>query len=55
MIEGKAPEAIRTMIEEVESNLKGAFAYLWERPAICALLLPSGGIGIATLWQYLPH
>ena len=55
MIEGKAPEAIGTMIEEVESNHKGAFAYLWEQPAIRALLLPSGGIGLATLWQYLPH
>jgi hypothetical protein len=55
MVEGKTPEAIGTMIEEVESNHKGAFAYLWEQPAIRALLLPSGGIGLATLWQYLPH
>jgi hypothetical protein len=55
MIEGKTPEAIDTMIEEVQSNHKGAFSYPWQQPAIRALLLPSGGIGLATLLQYLPH
>lgn len=55
MIEGKTPEAIDTMIDEVQSNHKGAFSYLWEQPAIRALLLPSGGIGLVTLLQYLPH
>jgi hypothetical protein len=55
MIEGKTPDAIDTMIDEVQSNHKGAFSYLWEQPAIRALLLPSGGIGLVTLLQYLPH
>lgn len=55
MVEGKTPEAIDTMIEEVQANHKGAFSYLWEQPAIRALLLPSGGFGLATLFQYLPH
>jgi hypothetical protein len=55
MIDGKTPEAIDTMIEEVQSNHQGAFAYLWDQPAIRALLLPSGGIGLATLLQFLPH
>jgi hypothetical protein len=51
----KIPEAIDTMIEEVQSTHKGAFSYLWEQPAIRALLFPSGGIGLATLLQYLQH
>jgi hypothetical protein len=51
----KTPEAIDTMIEEVQSAHLGAFSYLWEQPAIRALLLPSSGIGLATLLQYLPH
>jgi hypothetical protein len=55
MIEGKTPDAIDTMIDEVQSNHKGAFSYLWEQPAIRALLLPSSGIGLVTLLQYLPH
>src|SRR6266481_5462650 len=55
MVEGKTPEAIDTIIEEVQLNHKGAFCYPWEQPAIRALLLPSGGIGLATLIQYLPH
>jgi hypothetical protein len=52
---GRAPEAIDIMIEELQSTHQGAFAYIWEQPAIRALLLPSGGIGLATLLQYLPH
>ena len=55
MLAGKRPEATDTMIEEVQSTHQGAFSYLWEQPAIRALLLPSGGIGLATLLQYLPH
>jgi hypothetical protein len=55
MIAQKMPEAIDTMIEEVQSTHQGAFSYLWEQPAIRALLLPSSGIGLATLLQYLPH
>jgi hypothetical protein len=51
----KIPEAIDTMIEEVQSTHQGAFSYLWEQPAIRALLLPSSGVGLATLLQYLPH
>jgi hypothetical protein len=51
----RTPEAIDTMIEEVQSTHQGAFSYLWEQPAIRALLLPSSGIGLATLLQYLPH
>jgi hypothetical protein len=51
----KTPEAIDTMIEEVQSTHQGAFSYLWQQPAIRALLLPSSGIGLATLLQYLPH
>ena len=51
----KTPEAIDTMIEEVQSTHQGAFSYLWQQPAIRALLLPSSGIGLATLFQYLPH
>jgi hypothetical protein len=55
MSAGRTPEAIDTMIEEVQSTHQGAFSYLWEQPAIRALLLPSSGIGFATLLQYLPH
>jgi hypothetical protein len=55
MVAQRAPEAIDTMIEEVQSTHKGAFSYLWEQPAIRALLLPSSGIGLATVLQYLPH
>lgn len=55
MLKQRTPEAIDTMIEEVQSTHQGAFAYLWEQPAIRALLLPSGGIGLITLLQYLPH
>ena len=55
MLAQKMPEAIDTMIEEVQSTHQGAFSYLWEQPAIRALLLPSSGIGLATLLQYLPH
>jgi hypothetical protein len=51
----KTPEAVDTMIEEVESTHEGAFSYLWEQPAIRGLLLPSGGIGLVTLMQYLQH
>jgi len=51
----RMPEAIDTMIEQVQSTHQGAFSYPWEQPAIRALLLPSGGIGLATLLQYLPH
>jgi hypothetical protein len=51
----KIPEVIDTMIEEIESTHQGAFSYLWEQPAIRALLFPSSGIGLATLLQYLPH
>jgi hypothetical protein len=55
MRERKAPETIDTMLEEVQSTHKGAFSYLWEQPAIRALLFPSGGIGLATLLEYLNH
>jgi hypothetical protein len=48
----KIPEAIDTMIEEVQSTHQGAFSYLWEQPAIRALLFPSGGIGLATLQKF---
>jgi hypothetical protein len=53
--EQRLPEATDTLIEEVQSNHRGAFSPLWEQPAVRALLLPSGGLGIATLLQYLPH
>jgi hypothetical protein len=55
MREKRTPEAIDTMIEEVQTTHQGAFAFLWEQPAIRALLLPSGGIGLLTLLQYLPQ
>ena len=55
MLEQRTPEAIDTMIEEVQSTRQGAYSYLWEQPAIRAFLLPSGGIGLATLLQFLPH
>jgi hypothetical protein len=51
----RMPEVIDTMIEEVQSTHRGAFSYLWEQPALRALFLPSGGLGIAALLQYLPH
>jgi hypothetical protein len=47
------PEVIDTMIDEVESVHTGAFSYLWEQPAIRALLLPSSGVGLVTLLQYM--
>ena len=49
-----AAQAIDTVIAEVQSAHQGAFSNLWQ-PAIRALLLPSSGIGLATLLQYLPH
>jgi hypothetical protein len=55
MLAQRLPEVTDTMIEEVQSTHQGAFSYLWEQPAIRALLLPSGGVGLATLLQYLPH
>ena len=55
MFAQRIPEAIDTMIEEVQSTHQGAFSYLWDQPAIRALLLPSSGIGLATLLQFLPH
>ena len=55
MLAKESPQAIETMIEEVQSTHQGAFSSLWEQPAIRALLFPSSGIGIATLLQYLPH
>jgi hypothetical protein len=55
MLAQRTPEAIDTIIGEVQSTHQGAFSYLWEQPAIRALLLPSGGIGLATLLQFLPH
>jgi hypothetical protein len=51
----RIPDATDTMIEEVQSTHQGAFSYVWEQPAIRALLFPSGGIGLATLLQYLQH
>jgi hypothetical protein len=55
MLAQRTPEAIDTLIEEVQSTHQGAFSYLWEQPAIRALLLPSSGIGLATLLPFLPH
>jgi hypothetical protein len=55
MIARKEPDVIDTMIDEVESTHRGAFSYLWDQPAIRALLLPSGGIGMMTLIKFLPH
>ena len=55
MLAEQTPQAIDTMIEEVQSTHQGAFSNLWEQPAIRALLFPSSGIGLATLLQYLPH
>ena len=51
----RIPEVSDAMIEDVQSTHQGAFSYLWDQPAIRALLLPSGGIGLATLLQYLPR
>ena len=55
MREQKTPEALDTIIDEVQSTHQGAFSTLWDQPAIRALLFPSSGIGLATLLQYLPH
>jgi hypothetical protein len=51
----RIPDATDTMIAEVQSTHQGAFLYLWEQPAIRALLFPSGGIGLAILLLYLQH
>jgi hypothetical protein len=55
MLARREPDVIDTMIDEVESTHRGAFSYLWDQPAIRALLLPSSGIGIMTLIKFLPH
>jgi len=55
MLAQRMPEVSDTMIEEVQSTHQGAFSYLWEQPAIRALLLPSSGLGLATLLQFLPR
>ena len=52
--EQKKANAIDTVIEEVRSTHQGAYSYLWEQPAIRALILPSS-VGFATLLQYLSH
>jgi hypothetical protein len=46
-------DAYNHMIDAVQSNHDGRFAYLWEQPAIRAILLPPGGLGLVTLLQYL--
>ena len=51
----RIPEVSDIMIEDVQSTHQGAFSYLWDQPAVRALLLPSGGIGLVTLLQYLPR
>jgi hypothetical protein len=45
-------EAADTLIEEIESMHRGAFAYLWEQPALRALVFPSGGLGLLSLLQH---
>ena len=47
--------ALDAVIQHVQSTHQGAFAYLWEQPAVRALLLPSTGLGLTTLLQLLPH
>jgi hypothetical protein len=51
----KQPDAMDAIMQEIRSTRQGAFAYLWEQPALRALLLPSSGLGLTTLLQYLPH
>lgn len=48
----KTPEAVDTMVEEIQATHQGAFSYLWEQPVIRAALLPSGGLGLITLLRY---
>ena len=48
----RLPEAADTLIEEIESMHQGAFAYLWEQPALRALVFPSGGLGLLSLLQH---
>jgi hypothetical protein len=52
--EKKAPEAADSLIDEVNNLHQGAFVSIWEQPAIRAFLLPSGGLGLWTLLQYMP-
>jgi len=55
MAAARIPEVVDTIVEDVKSTHKGAFAYLWDQPAVRALLLPSTGFGLITLLQYIPH
>jgi hypothetical protein len=52
--ETKKAGAIQRVIDEIQNLDQGAFVSLWEQPAIRAIILPSGSIGIWTLLQYLP-
>ena len=38
MLAEETPQAIDTLIEEVQSTHQGAFSNLWEQPAIRALI-----------------
>jgi hypothetical protein len=48
-------KALQRIIKRIQNLDQGVFVSLWQQPAIRAILLPSGGIGIWTLLQYLPH
>jgi hypothetical protein len=52
--ETKKADAIQRVIDEIQNLDQGAFVSLWQQPAIRAIILPSGSIGIWTLLQYLP-
>lgn len=51
----KKSDASEIVMQDVRSTHQGAFAYLWEQPAVRALLFPSGGLGLTTLMQWLLH
>lgn len=52
---GSPGSAEASLISEVQDLHQGAFAGLWEQPWLRAWLLPSSGLGIWTLLQYLPR
>jgi hypothetical protein len=53
--EREQKKVLRQIIYKIRNLDQGAFVRLWDQPALRAILLPSGGIGIWTLVQFLPR
>lgn len=50
-----AGTAIQALIDIVRAEKEGAFSLLSQHPIVAAVLLPSGGIGLWALLEYIAH